>query len=230
ERIEWNALQDKPYNLFAVGISPYRRDKKPRVAMLILPTESYNLSPETGKISLEFGDATKPRGKGRKIICQIVNTSAALGRGFGYSLAKNYPVVKEELKKWQTKKSEFVLGKSNLVKISDDLFVFQMLAQKGLFPKGGEIPLKYSELHKCLVELRETALELECSIHMPAIGSGNAGGDWNIIIGMIHDELVNYDLDVNIYLFQGETFQPQRKNNLNTFQRRLNMGERKVIV
>lgn len=218
ERIEWIAFQGKPYNLFAVGISPYRRDKKPRVAMLILPTESYNLSPETGKISLEFGDATKPRGIGKKIICQVVNTSAALGRGFGYSLAKNYPIVKEELKKWQAKKSEFILGKSNLVKISNDIFVFQMLAQKGLFPKGGEIPLKYKELHKCLIELRETALELGCSIHMPAIGSGNAGGDWNIIIGMIHDELVNYELAVNIYLFQGKPFNPKEKTTLTLFK------------
>lgn len=176
EQAKWDIFNGATYNLFTVGISPYRRDKKPRVGILILPTESFDLSPEAGKVILEFGDATKPRGKGKKIIAQVVNTSAALGRGFGYSLTKNYPVVKDELKKWQSNKSEFVLGKTNLVKVNEELYVFQMLAQKGIFPKGNEIPLKYNELRKCLIELRDTAKELNCSIHMPAIGSGNAGG------------------------------------------------------
>lgn len=217
EQIDWNTLGGT-FNMFNIGISSYRKDKRPRVGMLVLPTESVDLSLETGKVILEMGDATKPRGKGKKIIAQVVNTSAALGRGFGYSLAKNYPVVKEALLAWHSNKEEFKLGNTNLVKISEELFVFQMLAQKGLFPKGNDIPLKYSELQKCLVDLRNAAKEFDCSIHMPAIGSGNAGGDWNIIIGMIHDELVNYDLKVNIYLFPGKPFNPKEKTTLTLFK------------
>jgi len=227
EQANWDIFNGEVYNVFTVGISPYRRDKKPRVGILILPKDSLDLSPEAGKIMLEFGDATKPRGKGRKIIAQVVNTSAALGRSFGYSLAKNYPIVKEALKKWHANKSEFVLGKTNLVKINEELFVFQMLAQKGLFPKQNEIPLKYNELRKCLIELRDTAIELNSSIHMPAIGSGNAGGDWNIIIGMIHDELVSHDLKVNIYLFQGKPFNPKEKTTLTLFKEDSTWGTEK---
>jgi O-acetyl-ADP-ribose deacetylase (regulator of RNase III) len=227
ERVEWDILGAQAFNLFAVGISSYRRDKKPRVAMLLLPATSIESSVETGKVVLEIGDATKPRGAGKKIIAQVVNTSAALGRGFGYSLAKNYPVVKEELKKWHANKSSYQLGNSNLVKVNDKLFVFQMLAQKGIFPKGNEIPLKYSELRKCLIELRETAKELDCSIHMPAIGAGNAGGDWNIIIGMIHDELVNFYLKVNIYLLQGKPFNPKERTTLTLFKEDSTWGTEK---
>ena len=229
EQINWEMFGGEKYNMFAVGISPYRRDKKPRVAMLILPSESYDLTPETGKIVLEIGDATKPRGTGKKIIAQVVNSSAALGRGFGYSLAKNYPIIKDELKKWHSDKKEFILGNSNLIKLNEDLYVFQMLAQKGIFAKGNEIPLKYSELRKCLADLRETAIQLKCSIHMPAIGSGNAGGDWNIIIGMIHDELVNYDLKVNIYLFQGKPFNPKEKTSLTLFKEDSTWGKGKSL-
>lgn len=227
EQASWDFFRGATYNIFTVGISPYRRDKKPRIGILILPTESLKLSPEAGKIILEFGDATKPRGKGKKIIAQVVNTSAALGRGFGYALTKNYPIVKEELKKWQSNKSEFVLGNSNLVKVNDELYVFQMLAQKGIFPKGNEVPLKYNELRKCLIELRETAKELNGSIHMPAIGAGNAGGDWNIIIGMIHDELVGFDIKVNIYLLQGKPFNPKEKTTLTLFKEDSTWGTEK---
>lgn len=102
-----------------------------------------------------------------------------------------------------------------------------MLAQKGLYPKGNEIPLKYSELRKCLIELRHTSKELNCSIHMPAIGSGNAGGDWNIVVGMIHDELVNHDLKVNIYLLQGKSFNPKEKTILTLFKEDSTWGTEK---
>ncbi len=218
EEVNWDVFQGETYNLFAVGISPYRRDNKPRVGILILPTTADRSAVDSGKVILEYGDATKPRGPGKKIIAQVVNTSAAMGFGFGKSLAKNYPIVKDRLKEWHSNKTEFHLGNTNLVKVNESLYVLQMLAQKGIFPKGNEIPLRYDELRKCLISLRETAIELNCSIHMNAIGSGNAGGDWNIIIGMIHDELVNYDLKVNIYLLPGKPFNPNQKNNLTLFK------------
>ena len=87
-------------------------------------------------------------------------------------------MVKTELDKWKNEKSRFKLGQSNLVQINNELYVFQMLAQKGLFATGSEIPLRYNELRKCLIELREAALELNCSIHMPTIGAGQAKGNW----------------------------------------------------
>jgi hypothetical protein len=93
-----------------------------------------------------------------------------------------------------------------------------MLAQKGLFPKGTEIPLRYTSLKKCLVELAETAQELRASIHMPQIGSGQAKGDWNIILEMIHDELVNSGISVSIYVFPGTSYNSKAKSNLTIFK------------
>lgn len=217
KNVSWDLFEGENYNVYSIGISPYRRDNKPRVGILVLPVSGAKQVPDAGKIVLEYGDATKPRGKGRKIIAQVVNTSAALGFGFGKSLAKNYPVVKKSLDSWKADKDNFKLGKSNLIKVNSELYVFQMLAQKGIFPKGDEIPLRYNELRKCLVELRETAIELDTSIHMPAIGAGQAKGDWDIIIGMIHDELVNYELKVNIYLFPDKPLAQSKSANLTSF-------------
>lgn len=217
ETVNWGYLEE-PYELSSVGISPYKRDNKPRVGILLFPKKHVNTSPELRKVILEYGDATKPRGKGKQIIAQVVNTGAALGRGFGYSLTQNYPVVKDALKKWHEDKKSFVLGNTQLVEVNSNLFVFQMLAQKGIFSKGDEIPLKYNSLRTCLIKLRETAIQLKCSIHMPAIGAGQAKGDWNIIIGMIHDELVNFGIKVNIYLLKGAPFNPKHKSNLTIFK------------
>lgn len=214
ETAYWEIFLGEKYLVSSAGISPYKRDTKPRVGILIMPDEYASHDADYGKIVLEFGDATKPRGNGKKIIAQVVNTSASLGRGFGFSLAKNYPVVKEQLKEWSADKSKFVLGNTNVIQVDKDIYVFQMLAQKGLFAKGDEIPLRYNELQKCLVQLREFAQENNFSVHMPAIGAGQAGGDWEIIIGMVHDELVNYEIKVNIYLFQSSSFKPKRKSNL----------------
>lgn len=217
EDVTWDFFHGQPYDVYAAGISPYRRDNKPRVGILILPVTEEKREAEFGKVVIEYGDATKPRGKGSKMIAQLVNTSAGLGQGFGKSLAKNYPIVKTELDKWKADKSRFKLGQSNLIKITSDLYVFQMLAQKGFYPTATEIPLRYNELRKCLVELRQTALELGCSVHMPAIGAGQAKGNWDIIIGMIHDELVNHDLKVNIYFFPDRPLNQKSPSNLTFF-------------
>ncbi len=217
ETVRWDYLGES-YELSAVGISPYKRDNKPRVGMILFPNKHVNTLPELRKIILETGDATIPGAKGKKIIAQVVNTSASFGRGFGYSLAKRYPMVTDAIQKWKREKGRFVLGSTNLVTITPSLFVFQMLAQKGLIPRGDEVLLKYEELRKGLIELRETALRLHCSVHMPAIGAGNARGDWNIIIGMIHDELINYGIKVHIYFLKNQPFNPNHKTSLTVYK------------
>jgi len=218
ETDSWDIFKNQHYNIFSIGISPYKRDNKPRVAILILPSKAEEQSLNDDKIILEYGDATKPRGTGKKIIAQIVNTSGGLGIGFGKALAKNYPIVKTELEKWSKKKSEYQLGNSNLIKVDASLFVFQMLAQKGLYPKENEIPLKYNELRSCLMELASTAKELNASVHMPQIGAGQARGDWNIILGMIHDELINNGIKVSIYILPGKAYNPKIRSNLTIFK------------
>ncbi|MGA2667980.1 MAG: ImmA/IrrE family metallo-endopeptidase [Ignavibacteria bacterium] len=214
---EWDIFKGQKLTLYSIGLTPLKKDMTQRVGIFLVPNES-NLTNQENKIILEFGDATKPRGEGKKIIVQIVNTYAGMGLGFGKSLSKNYPLVKKKLDEWKTNKTNFKLGNIQLIKIEDDLFICQMLAQKGLYPKPGEVPLKYSSLRKCLIKLSEEAIKLKASIHMPQIGAGQAKGDWNIIQGMIHDELISRNLEVNVYLLAGTIYSSKLKSNLTLFK------------
>jgi len=218
EPAEWSVFKEKGYSAFTIGISPYRKDNKPRVGILVIPTIYAAQPPEKGKIVLEYGDATQPRGKGKRIIAQVVNSYGAVGAGFGKAMAMRYPVTKEKLLEWKANKKAFILGNSQIFPVGEGIYVFQMLTQIGIMPKPGSISLQYPELRKCLIELRNKARELKASVHMPAIGSGQAGGEWQIIIGMIHDELVNYDIKVSVYFLPGKPFNPKLKSHLTIFK------------
>ncbi|GAA4749339.1 ImmA/IrrE family metallo-endopeptidase [Flavisolibacter ginsenosidimutans] len=216
ETVSWEFLGES-YNAFYIGISPMRKENKARIGVILVPHYGKEKLQDR-KINIEFGDATKPRGGGIKIIAQLVNTSGGLGFGFGKALSKNYPVIKEALKKWKERKIEFRLGNSQLIKVSDDTYVFQMLAQNGLFTRNGKIPLEYTSLQQCLADLREKALKLKANVYMPLIGAGQAKGKWEIIEGLIYSELVNQDVKVNIYILKSpstEDFKP--KSSLSLF-------------
>jgi len=205
------------FHASCAGISAYRREKRPRVGVLLFPEKDHQKHAVDNRVIIEFGDATKPRGKGLKIIAQVVNDRGALGSGFGKSLSNAYPEVKTAVQKWKSDRSNFVLGNTNLVQVDKDIYVFQILAQKGLFATGTEVPLKYNSLRIGLIELRKVALDLGASVHMPAIGSGHAGGDWNLIIGMIHDELASYDIRVCIYLLPTKHISKNQNSPLTLF-------------
>ncbi|MEC7263985.1 MAG: ImmA/IrrE family metallo-endopeptidase [Bacteroidota bacterium] len=194
----WKQFNGEKLNVESVGLSPIRKQLVPRVGILISPC--HFIKQRRKGIYLVSGDATEPRGDSKKIIVQIVNTHAGVGFGFGKALAKKYKETKSSLQNWKKDKNQFKLGETNLVRVEFDIIVFQILAQDGLYPKNGSIPLKYSSLRNGLIRLREFIVQNpEYTVHMPAIGSGQAKGNWNLIKGMIYDELASYGINVTIY-------------------------------
>ena len=201
---EWAIFGNSRYNVYSIGLPPIKKQKFGRVGSMIVP-EFYSDKFEE-KIEKVNGDATKPRGAGNKIIAQIVNTSGGLGFGFGKSISKAFPLSKKAIVEWMNKKEDFVLGNSQSIKLTDDIYVFQMIAQKGIFPKGNMIPLRYDSLQKCLSELADEAIRLNATVHMPQIGAGQAKGDWGIIEGMINETLISKGIKVTIYILPGTKF------------------------
>jgi O-acetyl-ADP-ribose deacetylase (regulator of RNase III) len=208
-REHWKGF-DTDYNVECVGLPPVKYDNRPRVGMVV---SAFGSSPAgMERLEYDFGDATQPRGTGNRIIAQVVNTGAALGAGFGKAMAKNWPRSVDALRQWKTEPHTFQMGNSRLTKLNEDIYVFQMLAQKGVLHNEGKVGLRYSSLHDCLVELAKTALELGASVHMPKIGAGQAGGDWKIIEGMITEELVAKGIDITVYEPPGRPAQSRNSN------------------
>jgi len=197
----WEVFGNSKYMMYSIGLMPLKKNKRKRVGIFVVP-EFYDETAKTN-IYTVFGDATKPRGAGNKIIAQLLNTTGGTGIGFGKSMAVNWPESKKVITKWKEDKKTFRLGGTQLSRLKDDTYLFQFIAQAGLFPKDGIIPLKYDILKNCLKELAFEATKLSASIHIPQIGAGQAKGDWNIILGIIHDELANKGIPVNIYILPG---------------------------
>ncbi len=218
---EWEMFGNAKYRVYSVGLPAVRKHVESRVGIFLVP-EFYDETPSSG-LYMVNGDATVPRTKkpGNKIIAQVVNTSAGLGFGFGRAMSTRFPSSKKALQNWKKSGDGFVLGNSQLVKVDEDTFVCQMIAQKGIMPKHGVIPLKYSSLHKCLTTLRLHAERLHASVHMPLIGAGQAKGDWEIIQGMIYQELVKNGINVAVYVLPGSRPKKNQATALTLFNEQL---------
>lgn len=155
------------------------------------------------------GDATQPVGPGRKIIAHVCNMEGGWGAGFVLALSRVSMEPERVYREWFRRRDSlppdlrqdvpFNLGEAKLAQfIPDDVFVANMLAQRQPLTPG-VIPLSYSALNHCLLKLGSIACAAQCSIHMPRIGCGLAGGEWKYVQPIIMRSLCINNLDVTIY-------------------------------
>lgn len=160
-----------------------------------------------GSIHYLSGDATSPIGEGNKVICHICNDIGGWGAGFVLALSGKWAEPETEYRKWSKDKASFKLGNVQFVKVEDDIVVANMIGQHLTFPvmdANGNItqPIRYDSLRECLEKVADYAIRNKCLVHMPKIGAGLAGGDWNIIEGIINDTLPNNGVETYVYLFE----------------------------
>lgn len=130
------------------------------------------------KINYVTGDATAPQGDGIKIICHICNDRGAWGAGFVLALSEKWKFPEDFYRARQT----YSLGEVDILSVEDDIFVANMVAQHGIKPNSeGLSPIRYVALIEALEKVNKLAKEINASLHMPRIGAGLAGGDWNAI-------------------------------------------------
>jgi O-acetyl-ADP-ribose deacetylase (regulator of RNase III) len=133
-----------------------------------------------------IGDATEPQGEGVKIIAHIVNDLGLWGSGFVVPLGKKYPKAKESYQQWARGTDEwFGLGEVELVQVTDNIYVANMVAQRGVRNGNYTHPLQYDALDDCLWLLDMHADSYNASVHMPRIGCGLAGGNWEKVFSLI---------------------------------------------
>lgn len=162
------------------------------------------------------GDATIPLGPGEKCIAHCCNDIGAWGKGFVVPLGKKFPEAKKaylDLKNTPDLK----LGKLNLVQVSSEIFIANMIGQHGIYPKNGKIPLVYSALDNCFMILSSVIKTMYkvhnyVTVHMPRIGCGLAGGEWSKVRELIIHHLCNHNIRVYVYDIPGGEFKfdPER--------------------
>ncbi|MFD8631558.1 macro domain-containing protein [Streptomyces sp. NPDC059533] len=147
------------------------------------------------------GDATSPQAKGPKIIAHVCNDLGGWGKGFVLAVSKRWPEPEKAFRTWHRGRSgnDFGLGAVQLVRVKPDVWVANMVGQRGMRTGSGGPPIRYDAVERCLIALAGHAAELGASVHMPRIGCGLAGGTWTRIEPLINERLCAQDVEVTVY-------------------------------
>jgi len=188
-----------PWHVECVGIPSYPGSQYPRVLGILLPRKSAAMTrPEISEV---VGNALAPRGTGKKLIVQVVNDGTANwgGRGFAQAVRSHWPSVQRDFQDWVAgKRSSLTLGNTRISKVDDNISVASMVCQKGYGPSSGR-RIRYSALRQCLATASNYAVNERMSVHMPRIGTGQAGGSWDIIRDLIEAAFCAAGLSVTVY-------------------------------
>lgn len=147
------------------------------------------------------GDATAPTGTGPKIIAHVCNDIGGWGRGFVLALSRRWPAAEADYRQWyrERESNDFGLGAVRFVGVADQLWVANMVAQRGVVATAEGPPIRYAALEQCLHRVAEYAREVAASVHMPRIGAGLAGGRWEEIEPIIVRTLCERDIVTVVY-------------------------------
>ena len=152
-------------------------------------------------INYVTGDATQPVGEGPKMIVHVCNDIGGWGRGFVVALSKRWLAPEQRYRAWHRgdEGALFALGEVQLVQVSGAIWVANLVGQRDVRTVGGVPPVRYDAIRKGLQRVATEALRLGASIHMPRIGCGLAGGNWEQVGRIVEEELVNKGLPVTVY-------------------------------
>lgn len=153
-------------------------------------------------IQYKNGDATSPSSEGNKIIVHICNDVGGWGKGFVLAISNKWEEPEKQYREWYKSKKNFSLGQVQSVRVSDEIWVANIIGQQDIKKeKDGNPPIRYEAVKSGLEKVSDFAMETNASIHMPRIGCGLAGGTWDKIEPLIKNELCERDIKVTVYDF-----------------------------
>ncbi|MEE3921531.1 macro domain-containing protein [Micromonospora sp. BRA006-A] len=146
------------------------------------------------------GDATSPQAKGPKIVAHVCNDLGGWGKVRPRRL-RRWPEPECDYREWHRHRAgnDFGLGAVRLVRVAPDLWVANMVGQRGMRRGSAGPPIRYGAVERCLTAVAEHAEELGASVHMPRIGCGLAGGSWQRIEPLIRRALSDRGIPVTVY-------------------------------
>ena len=155
-----------------------------------------------GAINYIKGDATSPIGSDKRLIVHICNDIGGWGKGFVLAISKKWSEPEQQYREWFKSQNDFQLGEVQFVKVDEQIFVANMIGQNKIKRTDGQIPIRYNAVEECLNKVAKFANENMFSVHMPRIGCGLAGGEWNEIEKIINRTLIEGNIEVTVYDFE----------------------------
>ena len=153
------------------------------------------------EIQYIVGDATRPVGEGAKIIAHVCNDVGGWGKGFVLAVSRRWREPEREYREWWKGRRDtpFVLGQVQFVAVGQELWVANIIGQRGLRAVRGVPPIRYEAIREGLGRIAAFAVEKGASVHMPRIGCGLAGGVWSEIEPLIKETLIARGVPVTVY-------------------------------
>jgi O-acetyl-ADP-ribose deacetylase (regulator of RNase III) len=93
----------------------------------------------------------------------------------------------------------FGLGEVQFVEVEPRLWVANLIGQHDIRRRQGDQPIRYEAVRAGLRQVAAFAQEQVAAVHMPRIGAGLAGGDWDTIAAIIEEELCAQQIAVTVY-------------------------------
>ncbi len=144
-----------------------------------------------------------PKAEGNKMIVHICNDIGGWGKGFVLAISNKWTEPEKAYRDWHKNRqsNDFALGEVQVIQVSEDIFVGNMIPQQGLKGVHNTVPIRYEAVKLCLSKIAREANTLNASVHMPRIGCGLAGGKWEEIEPIIVKTLSRNNIEVYVYDF-----------------------------
>lgn len=180
-----------------VGVSPYTGQLYPRVMALLFVREVTAPKPTLHYL---LGDATIPRGMGKRIIAHVVNDKALTwGGAFGVALRRKWPTAQSEYRaKVLDSRDSLTLGNVWESKLDESLSLVHMVAQRGYGP-APRMRVRYTALKDCLDKLARICDSEAATLHIPRIACGEGGASWPVVEELVLNSLCDRGISVTVY-------------------------------
>lgn len=198
-KVAWGADSIATFDTECVGIPAYPGARLPRVVGMLRLSDSANIAEQT--VTYVRGDASRPSGKGRKLIVHVVNDATPNwgGGGFASALRSTHPFVQTDFQKWASgDRRALRLGRVHVTEVSIELTVASIVAQHGYGPSSSP-RIRYGALRSGLEEAAKLAALSGSTVHMPRIGCGQAGGSWDLVEHFVRTTFGAAGVRVTVY-------------------------------
>ncbi len=128
------------------------------------------------------------------VIAHGCNAQGVMGAGVAKALKDKYPRVFYSYGEHYQYYPQDLLGTVDLCKINDDLYVANCITQE-YYGRAPEIQyVSYEAVSSCFQSLRASLAKhnKHYEIHIPKLGAGLGGGNWEIIAGIIQVAMPNH--------------------------------------